>query len=320
MACSIWFQSAGTTVAFHLVRAAKRSLGADARVLAADIHPPHLVAASAFATAFHRVERYDDPAYVENMLHRLSKEMPDAYVPIIDEEIVIAARWREEGRLPSTRWVVPSLRSAEDCLDKLRAGERLDGARVPVPRTESARQSEASDFPKFVKPRRGRGSQGAFVANSLVDISESLRTDDHVIQELCEGPEITVDVWSTCRERRAVGRKRLETKAGVCTKAEIFEDVELTALAGRVAAALELDGLFCFQLMKSPAAGGRYVVTDVNPRPGAGTSMCTAAGVDLLGAHIAALAGAPPVELGPKIEGPRFVCRQFEDFALSPVP
>ena len=82
------------------------------------------------------------------------------------------------------------------------------------------------------------------------------------------------------------------------------EDESLTALACRLADGLELSGPFCFQVIAD-------AITDVNPRPGGGTRMSVAAGVDL---HSAALADAwgQPFEL-PRLAREYFVVRHWEE-------
>lgn len=111
-------------------------------------------------------------------------------------------------------------------------------------------------------------------------------------------------------------RERLEVKAGVSVKARVFDDPELSALAQKLGEELGLTGTFCFQVMRAPDAGG-WAITDVNPRPGAGTRMTVAAGVDVLAAMMADAWGEDPgVFLGP-LAGERFVTRQYTEYAVG---
>jgi carbamoylphosphate synthase large subunit len=56
---------------------------------------------------------------------------------------------------------------------------------------------------------------------------------------------------------------------------------------------------------------GRPLVIDVNPRPGAGTAMSGACGVDFLAAHVAMALGRDPAPFLPQLAGERFVVRTY---------
>jgi hypothetical protein len=107
-----------------------------------------------------------------------------------------------------------------------------------------------------------------------------------VVQEICGGPELSVDAFFDFQTGtvKAVARERIEVKSGVATKARLFESIELTEYASRIGQALSQRGTICFQVM---TVGSRYVVTDLNCRPGAGTAMTIAAGIDVIAGSLA---------------------------------
>src|SRR5207248_606409 len=123
----------------------------------------------------------------------------------------------------------------------------------------------------LLKPRSGRGSVGVLRIDTK-ERFESARNSlgAYVAQEPCVSPEVTIDAFRgrDGKSFRAVARERLEVKAGVCTKARLFEDDELASIAERIGDGLDLTGTYCVQVMRS-AESGRWLVTDVNPRPGA---------------------------------------------------
>jgi len=140
----------------------------------------------------------------------------------------------------------------------------------------------------------------------------------NVIQELCESPEITVD--SFYDDRNNIGyaycRERLETKSGVCTKARLFADPELSDFANKIGQSLKQRGTICFQVMK---CNDGWALTDLNVRSGAGTSLTCSAGFDVLSAAFACRIGEDYLDfLRPIKEREEFfITRQYSDFVMS---
>jgi carbamoylphosphate synthase large subunit len=295
--------AAGTGSGVSLLERCRASFP-DVRRVAADIHPAELCAASAFCERFVRTRPVADDGFAEELRALLRAEAVTAYVPLLDEEVALAAGLAEGT---SARTCAPPAASAATCLDKLRTFAFLRGAGIPTP--ETVLPADVERLPGealFAKPRRGRGSIGA---RELASRQEARALDDgFVVQPRLPGPEITVDAFATGGFFRAVCRERLEVKAGVCTKARVFESEELAGVVARIFGALGLRGAACVQLMGDGRGG--FLVSDVNPRPGAGTALSAAAGVDFLSAHLAAALGRDPEPfLGP-LDRERFVVRR----------
>jgi carbamoyl-phosphate synthase large subunit len=297
--------AAGTATAYGLLRSLRARWGDAIRLVAADINPPHLVSASAVADAAHQVPLAADPAFAARIVELVRAERVTVWWPVLDEEIVIAAGLREE--LGEVDVIAPSRATAELCLDKLAVAERLAALGLPTPATWPLEEARWDPAGIVVKPRSGFGSRGVRIVEAEDELGAVRRAAEPgwVAQPRLGGDEFTIDALRTrAGTTRAVARQRIETKAGVATKARVFEDDALSDLAARLAEGLELVGPFCFQVI----AGA---ITDVNPRPGGGTRMTVAAGVDL---HCAALADVwgMPLEL-PPLDGERFVVRHWEE-------
>ena len=134
-----------------------------------------------------------------------------------------------------------------------------------------------------------------------------------LVQEVCRPPELTVEVYNSEGTLCSLCRERLEVKSGVCTKARVFRDAELTRLAENLARNLQLPVAFCFQVMKNSA--GKWVITDVNPRLGAGTALSSVCGWSLAAAALVnwgELLEDPLVYLG-DFAGDRFGVRAFRE-------
>ncbi|MBE2316897.1 ATP-grasp domain-containing protein [Solirubrobacter sp. CPCC 204708] len=303
--------AAGTATAYGLLRSVRERWGAAVRLVAADINPPHLVAATTLADASHQVPLAADPGFQARIVELVAAEAVTVWWPVLDAEIVIAADLRERGLLPAGVAVVaPARATAELCLDKQAVAERLQALGLPTPATWPLADAPWDPAGIVVKPRSGFGSRGLRIAESETELEEIRRAAEPglVAQPRLRGDEYTIDALRTRDgSTRAVARERIETKAGVSTKARVFEDAVLTELAARLADGLELTGPFCFQVIDG-------AITDVNPRPGGGTRMTVAAGVDL---HCAALADVwgHMLEL-PPLPRERFVVRHWEENVL----
>jgi carbamoylphosphate synthase large subunit len=316
----IWLGAAGTGAAFGIAKALKERWGAGVWIVAADINPRHLVAAVAFADGFEQVPPVADPGFSSSLGERLARHCVSVYVPILDEEIVLAARLKEARSLPGALTAVfaPSAEAAELCHDKLASSHWLRDHGYPTPHTVEPRDAQWGAGSWIVKPRRGRGSAGFRRVESERDLSElKNKGGDVVVQESCSVPEVTVDAFISFGSpfERALCRERLEVKAGVCTKARIFEDQGLSDLALNIGRALGLRGTFCVQVMRSRETG-KWLVTDINPRPGAGTSMSRHAGVDFLCAGFAELRGVSPASMLPRLASERYVVRAYAEYSL----
>jgi carbamoyl-phosphate synthase large subunit len=313
----VWIGTAGTGTAYGLARSFRDHWGAGLVLIGSDINHPWLVATSLLTDHFVVVPPVASPSFAATMCALLEAHRVDVYLPILDEEIVWAAEARETGLLPPTLAVVaPSVAHARICFDKLATFDWLRSVALPTIDTQRLATAKWDGAPLFAKLRCGRGSLGA----EPVDTAERLATlqasgADLVIQPRCAPPEVTVDAIRWPGGLRAVARERLEVKAGVCTKARVFEDEGLAALARAIGDGLDLRGAFCFQVMRQ-TPDGPFVVTDINPRPGAGTRLSVAAGVDILAATLADRLGLPVAPFLPQLPHERFVARQYTEHVL----
>jgi predicted ATP-grasp superfamily ATP-dependent carboligase len=129
-------------------------------------------------------------------------------------------------------------------------------------------------------------------------------------------PEITIDAFRAADGAffRCACRERVEVKAGVCTKARVHDDPELLALARAIADRLPLRGTFCVQVMRD--AAGAWRVTDINARPGAGTRLSAAVGLDFLCATLVDAWGGDARPLLPPLGRERWVVRAYVEYVM----
>lgn len=309
--------AAGTGTAFGAITALRRVWSEDVYILAIDTNPRHLVTASLLANHFEQVPAVASMEFPDILAEIIRSHSVDTYMPLLPEEIALAANLKAEGKIPPRlRLLTPSPTSSRICADKFELAHHLSSKKIPVPKTAIA----SNPFPAdnyFIKPRKATGSRGASkISAAELQKMAGDQSQQWIIQELCSGPEITVDAFYDPKEEflHAICRERIEVKAGVSTKARLFMDTELAELARSVAHVLQLSGSFCFQVMRGVT---RWVVTDVNPRPGAATAMCLLTQNDFFAACFAYVWGADTRMFFAPINGDVFVTRQYAEFITA---
>ncbi|WP_423370305.1 ATP-grasp domain-containing protein [Burkholderia sp. LMG 32019] len=284
--------AAGTATAVNVIKSLSQTPGV--RVVTTDSNERHMIAAPArWNTTHYQVPLASDTdAFVSALVAICEKEGVDAIYPIHDAEILAVtahrARFPARVRLPAL-----SADSVRNSNDKLLNFEICREAGLPVPDTIPGSKLQSSDIEHYHalirKPRSGVGSVGVRRVTNFDGLDRQADlTDSIVYQQPCTGDEYTIDVLRVGSDLISVARERLETKAGVCTKARVFVHPNTDALARRIADVFELQGLFCFQVIGDIESGDLKII-DINPRCGGGTALSVAAGFPLLQWHFAAL-------------------------------
>lgn len=305
--------SAGTGNAFSTCMSLRRLPDFDITIITSDINPAHLVTASLLADLHFVVKPYMEHGFEKQIQDIIIENNIDTYLPFIDAEISMAAKQFENGLLPGIKSLqVKKYSVAEICENKLLSFEFLQKCGIRTPLTIPISANESDEL-FILKPVSGFGSKTRKVrSNEVQDLADKNR---FVLQEICEGPEVTIDV-SRSKEFnffRAVCRERIQTKEGVCTKARLFQDDELSEIAKTIADDLELHS-FCFQVMK---LNGNWAVIDINPRLGAGSAMSYCAGYDFFGAMISIMWDQDPSKYIPEFSRECYVTRQYSEFLMG---
>ncbi len=311
--------TAGTGTTWGIATSLKERWGEHVHLVVADMQPEHLVATSSLAERFERVPAVSDDRFADALLALIGDERIDTYVPTFDAEIVLAARLRDEGLLDGVRVPAPPLWAAQTCLDKHAASRWLEQEGFPAPRVIPFEPGAWHERGIVVKPRQGVGSVGVERLEGREEWSrwcERPDLDDWIAQEMVTGTEVTLDCFRSGAENasRVLCRERVEVKSGVCTKARIFEDDDLAHIGVSIGAGLGITGAYCLQLMLCEERG--WLATDVNPRPGAGTRLSAALGVNLHAAMFVNLWGFSTAGLLPSLSGERWVVRQYREIVL----
>lgn len=294
---------AGTGTAFsYAITAAQRH--PDVALVTADVNPAALVSAAVFGESHRQLPPIADHGFAQALRQLIENERITHYLPILDPEIRFAVENR--GTL-AVRVVAPPERFVVFAVDKHRYPVALAELGLHTPRLFDA---AAAPLPCMSKRPGSFGSRGTQRIESREELAGL--PDDAFLQEWVDGPEYTVDCCPTpdggqpfCSVRR-----RIEVKAGVCTKALIEPNEELEQVADRLVKAFAVDQPFCFQAIHD----GNYWVTDVNPRLGAGTAMSTANGSNFFAAHLAQIFGGDPQAALTRHRMRCVVTRQFVEY------
>ncbi|MDG1302246.1 MAG: ATP-grasp domain-containing protein [Opitutae bacterium] len=312
---NILITAGGSAAAFFFAKQIRKFSHDGCVIHIADINPRELVAASTYADHFHQVPKICDVNYRSSILDIVKKYQVELMVPLIDQDLIEFPGADSDLMGLGCISTAPTREVSEQMTDKVNCSVVAEKMGIPVPEIYGVNDIEDSVM-YFCKPRVGFGSRGVMCVRGDEIRSKGL-FDKLVVQELCEMPEITMEVFSHAGVVRTLCRERVEVKAGVCTKARIFQDEELHRYAELIVGRLELPVATCIQFMKHPMKG--WVLTDANMRIGAGSALCAAVGWDLAGAALAAWSGNSDLALESlQFEGSeRYVVRVFEEIVTK---
>lgn len=302
--------SAGTGTAYAYVLAVRKYFPA-LRVITADTNPRNLVAGSCLADRHVVLPSFDPNSYGEHIAKVLAQHGVTHYLPIIDPEILFATEWHE----PICTVMAPDVKFCRNACEKSLYAKHFAAPEITFPRP-IPRDNIASSLPCWAKGNGGFGGR----SNRFITCEADLVgiPNNWVLQEHIEGREFTVDCFpyadglTTCSVR-----ERLLIKAGVCTRAHLIRHARLESIAATLGKMMQHKSPFCFQAIERNE--GSIVVTDINPRLGAGTALSVANGMEFFAAHLASMFGGDPHNFLKRRYATCYASRQYTEF-LSPEP
>lgn len=241
----------------------------------------------------HVVPRSDDPSYLAALVRAATVSSAQALLCTVAEEyptLIPALPYLEES---GVRTLMPSRAAVEVCLDKWAFASAMAAAGLPGPATNLG-SAEGIPGPWVVKPRFGRGSRDVYLVSTATRLRHLMTmVPDPIVQTQLAGREFTVDalVDASGAMVSASPRWRLETRGGISTKGETFEDEEVANLCSLVLKAVDLVGPANVQGFV--AEDGGVVVHEVNPRFSGGLPLTLHAGADVVTEYLRAVLGLP---------------------------
>jgi len=203
--------------------------------------------------------------WIEPLKDVISKNKIGFILPCHDDVIVALA---ERSNELSAKIVSSPLSTCQLCRSKTKTYEIFKNL-LPVPRVFD-KFSEISQFPVFVKPDKGQGSQGASKVSDLETLYSLLKSNpDLIILEYLSGKEYTIDCF-TDRKKGLLfcgGRERIRTKSGISMNSKPV-DTKLNAIfreyANIISKTIDLHGAWFFQLKEDDK--GVFKLLEIAPR------------------------------------------------------
>lgn len=244
------------------------------------------------ADEFAVVPKFADPTYIASLVRTATVTNTQALICTVAEEypsLVAGAAFLEEAHV---KMLLPSLEAAVTCTDKWQFAECLRAEGLSAPATGLG-TADGVPGPWVVKPRFGRGSRDVFYVRTERDLEQALQEcPAPIVQTQVTGREFTCDVLMDPSGAMAggVARWRLETKAGISTKGETFDNADVLHLSGQVLKAVGLVGPANVQGFVCD--DGAVVIHEVNPRFSGGLPLSLASGAQLVEEYLRAIMGA----------------------------
>lgn len=203
-----------------------------------------------------------DPLWVDSLNQIVTNYDINYIFPAYDDIIIALAQNTERIK---AKIVSSPLNTCLITRSKTKTYHLLTGT-VPVPRIYDNLDS-IEQYPVFIKPDEGQGSQYARLVNSRIRLLELLEEGrNFLIMENLDGDEYTVDCFSD-REAGLLfcgGRKRIRTKSGISMNSQHVHNAIFLEYANAISKKLKFHGAWFFQVKKDQH--GTFKLLEIAPR------------------------------------------------------
>lgn len=203
-----------------------------------------------------------DPLWVDSLNQIVTNHDINYIFPAYDDIIIALAQNTERIK---AKIVSSPLNTCLITRSKTKTYHLLTGT-VPVPRIYNNLDS-IEQYPVFIKPDEGQGSQYAHLVNSRIRLLELLEEGrNFLIMENLDGDEYTVDCFSD-REAGLLfcgGRKRIRTKSGISMNSQLVHNAIFLEYANAISKKLKFHGAWFFQVKKDQH--GTFKLLEIAPR------------------------------------------------------
>ncbi|MCC8189367.1 MAG: ATP-grasp domain-containing protein [Planctomycetes bacterium] len=200
--------------------------------------------------------------------------------PAHDDAVVALAALQADGRL-AARVVAPPLATCRICRSKTATASHF-ATLLPLPARYRPADLTEADFPLFIKPDAGQGSQGAVRVDDLAAARERLRrAPDDLILEYLPGREFTVDCFTDRdgRLRFLSARERLRVQRGISVACREADNPALAAMGAVINRHLPLRGAWFFQAREN--RDGEPVLLEIGARIAGSSGFQRGKGINL---------------------------------------
>lgn len=272
----------------ELLKDFRKTMGDDLKIVVTD--HSEVAPAMAFADKAYLVPLISDPDYIPMILDICKKEQIEAVTTLIDPEIMLLAKHREEFEKLGVLVLAPYEETAKLCFNKYELYRFLTEHQINTIRTygtfkefEDAFRVGEIAFPVFVKPREGSGSVGARKIETMELLRQVTEEDKSlIIQELMTGKDLDADVYVDTVSHKPVAmfsKRKLSTTIGGANKTISFKDETLFAFIKSVLSVMQFNGPLDMDFFYQ---NGQYYLSEINPRFGGAYLHAYGAGVDFV--------------------------------------
>lgn len=264
----------------------KTAFGEEGKVVTTDCSP--YAPALYEGDAHYIVPRITEPGYIDVILDICKKEQITGVLSLIDPELSLIARHREDFEAVGTTVIGSSYELCERTLNKWEMycwmkehGYPCAKSYIDLPSFLEAEEKGEISYPVFVKPMKGSASIQISRADDRETVEFLFRHGEHMmIQELMTGQEIGVDCYIDLLSHEVVSiftKKKLVMRAGETDKAISFADPELFAAVEQFVLENGFLGQIDIDIFEKD---GIFYFSEVNPRFGGGYPHAYACGAD----------------------------------------
>ena len=311
------------------------------KVVGSDIYDKEWVAASLDVDVFYKAPyASDEEAYISFIKKVCEEEQVDRILPLIDVEIDVLNRHREEIENDRVAICMSGKEAIEVLRDKYLMSRLVEGVlnEIEEPEIKGAvriiptKLAEEVDFeqvtyPLILKPVDGRSSGGlyriyhedqlGFAFSNIIDPEKLNDTNltRYIVQPMIKGNVITVDILrDTEGNCRAVPREELlRTANGAGLSVRIMEDEVLQNVCCRIAERAGITGCVNFEFIRGEGSGVYYFV-ECNPRFSGGVAFTELSGVPMIKNHMRIFDGEKMEELPKQKCG--FMTRKYMEIKM----
>ena len=233
------------------------------------------------------IPRVEDGNYIKILLDICKKNKIDGIVSLNDLELPVLSKNKDKFLDENIKIIISDPEIIDICYDKYKTYEFLVKNYLPAPKTyisltkalDHYKKGELK-FPVIVKPRKGSASIGIKKIDSKQDLMNEFKDNKGLmIQEMFKGQEYGVDIFNNenCEPLCIFAKKKIKMRAGETDKAVTFYDKEMIDFLKDFSEKLGFYGPADIDLFKQD---DKYLITEINPRFGAGYPTSHAVGAD----------------------------------------
>ncbi len=230
-----------------------------------------------------------DPAYPEFILDIIRKNAIDVYIPLIDEEIEIAHKIKQQ--LPSLKLLSPDLSFCLTAMRKDLLMQELSKYSISSIATWTGDKftwEAGKDY--FVKPISGRGSRGIRKISTEKELEayyilEKYQPKEILVQECIKGQEFTVGALiNSSGDLIYISCRKILSKKGITIKAVTENNVRIEQVVAKINEHLKPKGPINVQLYITDQ--NEIKIFEINPRFSTTSIMSYEDNVDEIGLWI----------------------------------